>query len=145
MIALEPRADRRFRGRGWVPIALIMGTRSDLVPGLAVEAPSFPVPRDEALALVRDHVRLRVEERDVVVHMSEAVCAPGALRLQFGEIPAHAGPRGEASWVAMIDLRPGANWEHPCVYLFVDADRAVREFRATWYPVPWRGFLRRES
>ena len=103
----------------------------------------FPISRNDAVRLVLAHVATLSDRRDddpdmyPVVHLSKEPLRAGELHLRVDNGPLELEPAEDGSWVAMVDLYPSANWSHDCVYLFLDANRQIRELREHWFPADW--------
>lgn len=100
-----------------------------LAPPAAAQAP--PLTRDDAVTRVAamelggtmDGVRLWVDPQSLAA--GEAV---GTWRRDVFRAPA-------AGWLVFVDRYPGANWEHPCSYFFVDgATGAIERHDASTPP-----------
>ena len=86
---------------------------------------------DQAFSIVRSDV-LGDSQSDLPVYVSSEIFDAGTV------IDTFRGPvmtLDKAAWFAFIDLHPGANWEHACIYVLIDpATGATKQIDGTRPP-----------
>ncbi|MEK6607986.1 MAG: hypothetical protein AABZ30_10025 [Myxococcota bacterium] len=104
------------------------------------------IRREDAVRLVRQQaVGPPLRRLPAQVYVSRRPLEPGELVLRVaGALIGDDGPHPDGSWVGMIDLMPEGNWAHPCRYVFVDPNGAVRQVDASWYPIDREELFARE-
>ncbi len=125
-------SDRNFcRAAIGAALLLLSGWGSGPLSG-AVHAQTTPIGRDDAISIVTrtqlggslDGIRLFVHPQ-----MRPAGEAIATWKRTLFVTPA-------AGWLVFVDRHPGANWEHPCWYFFVDAASGeVRRYEAMTPPL----------
>ena len=83
----------------------------------AVEKKS--INKDQAWKIVKEKI-LAKEQKDKIVYVSIDLLKSGQAVKSWGHDYQVPGDFQHA-WLFFIDDRPGANWQHACRYIFVDA------------------------
>jgi hypothetical protein len=77
------------------------------------------IDKDQAWQIVKEKI-LAKEQKNKIVYISTDLLESGQVVKSWGhdyEVPGAY----QKAWLFFIDDQPGANWEHACRYVFVDA------------------------
>jgi len=77
------------------------------------------IDKDQAWEIVKEKI-LDKEQKDKIVYVSIDLIEPGQAVKSWGNEYKVPGEFQQA-WLFFIDDQPGANWQHACRYIFVDA------------------------
>jgi hypothetical protein len=76
--------------------------------------------KDQAWQMVKEKI-LAKEQKDKIVYVSIDLLKSGQAVKSWGHEYKVPGDFKKA-WLFFIDDQPGANWQHACRYIFVDAE-----------------------